>query len=63
MTGNQEPRSTEITEAALALGAERVSELVTEAYKDAHIKSVTAMKERMKELASKMGMPEGMGLQ
>ena len=47
----------------MELGAEKVSELVTEAYKDAHIKSVTAMKERMKELASKMGMPEGMGLQ
>lgn len=40
MTGNQEPRRTEITEAAMELGADRVAELVTEAYIDAHSKSV-----------------------
>lgn len=40
MTGNQEPRRTEITEAAMELGADRVAELVTEAYIDAHAKSV-----------------------
>lgn len=40
MTGNQEPRRTEITEAAMELGADRLAELVTEAYIDAHSKSV-----------------------
>eukprot|EP00850_Spirogloea_muscicola_P016538 SM000135S26982 [mRNA] locus=s135:38563:48888:+ [translate_table: standard] len=60
LTGNQEPVRAEITEAALETGAEKLSELVTEAYKDAHLKSVTAMKERMKELASSLGMPPGL---
>jgi DNA-binding protein YbaB len=36
-----------------------VSELVTEAFKDAHAKSVAAMKERMRALASQMGLPGG----
>ncbi|GAQ89336.1 hypothetical protein KFL_005120070 [Klebsormidium nitens] len=62
MTGNQEPRRTEITEAAMELGADRVAELVTEAYIDAHTKSVQAMKERMKDLAASLGMPPGGGL-
>jgi DNA-binding YbaB/EbfC family protein len=62
MTGNQEPRRTEITEAAMELGADRVAELVTEAYIDAHAKSVQAMKERMKDLAASLGMPPGGGL-
>eukprot|EP00850_Spirogloea_muscicola_P006231 SM000029S10526 [mRNA] locus=s29:659614:660985:+ [translate_table: standard] len=60
LTGNQEPVRAEITEAAMETGAEKLSELVTEAYKDAHLKSVTAMKERMKELASSLGMPPGL---
>ncbi len=81
MSGNQEPRSLDITEAAMELGAEartaradaaclcrlthprpqRVSELVLEAYKDAHLRSVTAMKERMRALASQMGLPGNVG--
>ncbi len=40
MSGNQEPRSTDITEEAYQKGAEAVSRLVTEAMKDAHSKSV-----------------------
>ena len=40
MSGNQEPRSTDITEDAYARGAEELSVLVTEAMKDAHSKSV-----------------------
>ena len=40
MSGNQEPRSTDITEDAYARGAEELSMLVTEAMKDAHSKSV-----------------------
>lgn len=60
LSGNQEPVRVEITEAAMELGSERVSELVTEAYKDAHQKSVLAMKERMKNLAESLGMPPGL---
>ncbi|KAL5699884.1 hypothetical protein ACHQM5_030716 [Ranunculus cassubicifolius] len=60
LSGNQQPIRTEITEAAMELGAEKVSLLVTEAYKDAHQKSVLAMKERMSNLASSLGMPQGL---
>ena len=42
---------------------QRVSELVNEAYKDAHARSVTAMKERMKALAQQMGLPGNIGPQ
>lgn len=61
LSGNQEPVSVDITEAAMELGVERVSLLVNEAYKDAHQKSVLAMKERMKNLAQSLGMPPGLG--
>lgn len=61
MSGNQEPRSCDITEAALELGPERCSELVTEAFKDAHTKSVAAMKQRMQALAVQMGLPPSVG--
>ncbi|KAL9233928.1 hypothetical protein vseg_008860 [Gypsophila vaccaria] len=60
LSGNQQPIRTEITEAAMELGAEKVSLLVTEAYKDAHQKSVLAMKERMSNLAQSLGMPPGL---
>ncbi|CAL5434940.1 unnamed protein product [Camellia sinensis] len=40
---------------------EKLSLLVTEAYKDAHQKSVQAMKERMSNLAQSLGMPQGLG--
>ncbi|XP_057505135.1 nucleoid-associated protein At2g24020, chloroplastic-like isoform X1 [Actinidia eriantha] len=61
LSGNQQPVRTEITEAAMELGAEKLSLLVTEAYKDAHQKSVQAMKERMSNLAQSLGMPQGLG--
>ncbi|KAI5056347.1 hypothetical protein GOP47_0028165 [Adiantum capillus-veneris] len=61
LSGNQEPVRIDITEAAMELGAEKVSALVTEAYKDAHQKSVKAMKDRMKNLAESLGMPPGLG--
>ncbi|KAF5469439.1 hypothetical protein F2P56_013514 [Juglans regia] len=61
LTGNQQPVRTEITEAAMELGPEKLSLLVTEAYKDAHQKSVQAMKERMSDLAQSLGMPPGAG--
>ncbi|PON74542.1 Nucleoid-associated protein YbaB/EbfC family, partial [Parasponia andersonii] len=60
LSGNQQPVHIEITEAAMELGAEKLSLLVTEAYKDAHQKSVQAMKERMSNLAQSLGMPQGL---
>ncbi|KAJ0030900.1 hypothetical protein Pint_14382 [Pistacia integerrima] len=53
-------KALEITEAAMELGPEKLSLLVTEAYKDAHQKSVQAMKERMGDLAQSLGMPQGL---
>ncbi|XP_057967266.1 nucleoid-associated protein At4g30620, chloroplastic isoform X3 [Malania oleifera] len=61
LSGNQQPVRTEITEAAMELGPEKLSLLITEAYKDAHQKSVQAMKERMSDLAQSLGMPPGVG--
>ncbi|KAM0933841.1 putative nucleoid-associated protein YbaB/EbfC family [Dioscorea sansibarensis] len=61
LSGNQQPIRTEITEAAMELGPEKLSLLVTEAYKDAHQKSVQAMKERMSNLAQSLGMPPNLG--
>ncbi|KAL5558237.1 hypothetical protein UlMin_034448 [Ulmus minor] len=61
LSGNQQPVRTEVTEAAMEFGAEKLSLLVTEAYKDAHQKSVQAMKERMSNLAQGLGMPNGLG--
>ncbi|KAH0970121.1 hypothetical protein GBA52_022277 [Prunus armeniaca] len=60
LSGNQQPVRTEITEAAMELGPEKLSLLITEAYKDAHQKSVQAMKERMSNLAQSVGMPQGL---
>ncbi|KAK6129770.1 hypothetical protein DH2020_036477 [Rehmannia glutinosa] len=60
LSGNQQPVRIEITDAAMELGAEKLSLLVTEAYKDAHQKSVLAMKERMSNLAQSLGMPPGL---
>ncbi|KAG7671339.1 hypothetical protein Ndes2437B_g03978 [Nannochloris sp. 'desiccata'] len=57
MSGNQEPKSVDITEEAYKLGNEKLQILVTEAMKDAHAKSVAGMKARMGELAAKMGLP------
>ncbi|KAL0334101.1 UNVERIFIED_CONTAM: Nucleoid-associated protein, chloroplastic, partial [Sesamum angustifolium] len=60
LSGNQQPIRTEITEAAMELGPEKLSFLINEAYKDAHQKSVLAMKERMSDLAQSLGMPPGL---
>ncbi|KAK9845364.1 hypothetical protein WJX81_004495 [Elliptochloris bilobata] len=59
MSGNQEPKSVDITEEAIASGAENLSMLVTEAMKDAHSKSVEGMKSKMKDMASKLGLGGG----
>lgn len=58
MSGNQEPRSVDITEAAYAQGAEKLSKLVEEAMKDSHAKSVAGMKARMAQLAQSLGLPQ-----
>ena len=47
MSGSQEPRSVDITDAAFSAGPEKLSALVEEAMKDAHAKSVDGMKARM----------------
>ncbi|WOL19056.1 nucleoid-associated protein [Canna indica] len=60
LSGNQQPIRTEITHAAMDLGAEKLSLLINEAYKDAHQKSVQAMRERMNNLAESLGMPPGL---
>ena len=39
-------------------GAERLGLLVTEAYAAAHAKSVQAMRDRMRGLASSLGIPQ-----
>ncbi|CAI9269160.1 unnamed protein product [Lactuca saligna] len=39
-------------------GSEKLSLLITEAYRDAHQKSVQAMKARMGDLAQSLGMPQ-----
>lgn len=60
VSGNQLPIRTEITEAAMELGPEKLSLLITKAYKDAHQKSVLGMKERMSDLPQSLGMPPGL---
>jgi DNA-binding protein YbaB len=44
----------------MSCSLQKLSILVNDAYKDAHTKSVTAMKERMKNLAESLGMPPGL---
>lgn len=58
MSGNQEPRSIDITAEAYAQGQEKLNQLVLEAMKDSHAKSVAGMKARMGQLAAKMGLPQ-----
>ncbi|GFR50736.1 hypothetical protein Agub_g12993 [Astrephomene gubernaculifera] len=57
MSGNQEPRQVDITQAAIDMGAEECSRRTTEAMRDAHTKSVAGMKEKMRELAKNLGIP------
>ncbi|MEW5300635.1 MAG: hypothetical protein WDW36_003550 [Sanguina aurantia] len=60
MTGNQEPKSVDITQAAMDTSAEELSRRVTAAMRDSHLKSVAGMKEQMKVLAKNLGLPAGM---
>jgi nucleoid-associated protein EbfC len=57
LTGNQEPRSVEISPDALAKGAATLSESVSEAMKDAYAKSTETMRTRMEELTSGLNLP------
>ncbi|MDJ0717531.1 MAG: YbaB/EbfC family nucleoid-associated protein [Prochloraceae cyanobacterium] len=57
MSGSQEPRQVEIAPEALDLGAEKLSELVTIAVKDAYNKSSETMRTRMEELTSGLNLP------
>ena len=58
-----EPRQQALTPQTDACRAakQRLAELVNEAYKDAHSRSIAAMKERMRALAQQMGLPGGAG--
>lgn len=57
LSGNQEPRGVEISEAAIAKGAEALSAAVAEALTDAYTKSTDTMRSRMEELTSGLNLP------
>jgi nucleoid-associated protein EbfC len=57
VSGNQEPQSVEIKEEALNKTASELSEIVTEAVKDAHQKSTEIMREKMEALTGNLGLP------
>lgn len=57
MNGNQVPKSVEITQEAIDTGAEELSRRLTLAMQEAHGKSVTGMKDKMKDLAKNLGLP------
>lgn len=57
MSGNQEPRSVEISPEAAQKSAGELSELVTEAMKDAYTKSTDTMREKMEALTSGLQLP------
>lgn len=57
LSGNQEPRSVEISADVLGEGADVVSDLVLAAMKDAYNKSTATMRERMEELTGGLNLP------
>jgi DNA-binding YbaB/EbfC family protein len=57
MSGNQEPRSVEISSEVMEKGASAVSALVTEAMKNAYAKSTETMREKMEALTSGLNLP------
>lgn len=57
MSGNQEPRSVDVTQEAMSVEAEELSRRLTAAMKEAHSKSVAGMKEKMQTLAKNLGLP------
>ncbi|KAF8056113.1 DGAT2D [Scenedesmus sp. PABB004] len=57
MNGNQVPKSVEVTQEAIDAGAEELSRRLTTAMQEAHGKSVAGMKDKMKDLAKSLGLP------
>lgn len=57
LSGNQEPKRVTIKDEALERGAEALSELVTNAMKDAYQQSTDTMRKKMEELTSGFGLP------
>uniref|UniRef100_A0A7S3VKW8 Nucleoid-associated protein n=1 Tax=Dunaliella tertiolecta TaxID=3047 RepID=A0A7S3VKW8_DUNTE len=57
MTGNQAPKSVDITQEGMDAGKEELSKRVTAAMQDSHTKSVAGMKEKMQTLAKTLGIP------
>ncbi|ACK66562.1 conserved hypothetical protein [Rippkaea orientalis PCC 8801] len=57
MSGNQEPRSVTILPEALEKGADELSQLVTDAMKDAYTQSTETMRTKMEELTSGLNLP------
>jgi DNA-binding YbaB/EbfC family protein len=57
LSGNQEPRRTEISPDVLGEGPEVLADLVTAAMKDAYLKSTETMRSRMEELTSGLNIP------
>ncbi|WP_299411310.1 YbaB/EbfC family nucleoid-associated protein [Acaryochloris sp. IP29b_bin.148] len=57
MSGNQEPIRAEITQEAVDKGLDGLSELVTEAMKDAYQKSTETMRDRMEDLTGDLNLP------
>ncbi len=57
MSGNQEPRSVEISPEGAKKEASELSETVTEAVKDAYNKSTATMREKMETLTSGLQLP------
>ncbi|RMF23121.1 MAG: YbaB/EbfC family nucleoid-associated protein [Cyanobacteria bacterium J083] len=57
ISGNQEPRRVEISPEALSKDAATLSEMVTEAMKNAYQSSTETMRNRMEELTSGLNLP------
>ncbi len=57
MSGTQEPLNVEIKPNAITNDSVALSNLVTEALKDAHKKSTEIMREKMESLTSGLGLP------
>lgn len=57
MSGNQEPLKVEIKPEALEEGAEKLSQMVTDAVRNAYQISTTTMREKMEALTGNLGLP------
>ncbi len=57
ITGNQEPLKVEIKPEAMEYGAEKLSQVVTEAVRNAYQLSTQTMREKMEALTSSLNLP------